>query len=187
MDSTSSLKHNFMVAMPTMMSPFFYRAVVYICEHSAEGAMGIIINHPLGITIEDILRQMHYEVQDPKLKTLPVLCGGPVQTERGFVIHHSGMNWGGSVELEDGICITSSREILAAMAENKGPEQMLVALGYAGWGAGQVEKELANNDWITVRAASNILFETAYEKRWYAAGALLGIDFTCLSSQVGHG
>lgn len=186
MGDAPSFKHYFMVAMPTMLSPFFYRAVVYVCEHSSEGAMGIIINHPLGITIEDILKQMNYDVRDPKLKTIPVLCGGPVQTERGFVIHQSGTKWSGSVELEDGICITSSREILEAMASQKGPEQMLVALGYAGWGAGQIEKELANNDWLTVRATPELLFQMAFEKRWYAAGALLGVDFSCLSDQVGH-
>jgi putative transcriptional regulator len=186
MSEIVSLKNSLIVAMPTLLSPFFYRAVVYMCEHTAEGAMGIIINHPLGITIDDILKQLHYQVKDPRLKELPVLCGGPVQTERGFVIHRSGMKWGGSVELQEGIYITSSREILEAMAEQKGPEQLLVALGYAGWGAGQLEHEFVENSWIPVKADPAIIFQLPFEKRWEAAGAILGIDFNCISNQVGH-
>lgn len=183
----TSLKDHFIIAMPSMNDPNFARSVTYICEHTPEGAMGIIINFPLGIQLGDIFENMHIDSADDQLNDKVVLAGGPIQQERGFVIHQtSDDHWESSLELNDFISITTSKDILEAMASHEGPTNAIVALGYAGWGAGQLEQEIAQNSWLLSPASSKILFETPPEKRWQAAAKLVGVNIEHISTEVGH-
>ncbi len=186
MTESSSLENHFIIAMPNLLAPLFYQSVIYVCEHNAEGAMGIMINRPLDISMDEILKQMQFKVENPAAQLQQVLCGGPVQMERGFVIHQSGPLWEGSVELEDGICISSSKDILKAIARGDGPEPSLVALGFSGWGRGQLEQEVADNAWLMVPLDKNLMFEIPFEQRWEYAARSLGFDLKTISQEVGH-
>ncbi len=183
----TSLKDHFIIAMPNMVDPNFARSVTYICEHTADGAMGIIINFPLNIHLGDIFDNMEIDYTNMNLKDSVVLAGGPIAEERGFVIHQSShKQWESSLELNDSLCITTSKDILEAIAANKGPQNALVALGYSGWNAGQLEKEIAENSWLLCPASSKILFETPAQERWQAAALLMGIHIEQISTEVGH-
>lgn len=188
-DKPFSLRNHFLLAMPTLADSGFAHTVTYLFEHSENGAMGIVINRPIGLTLGDIFAQLNIDV---KIDTpsLPILSGGPVQTERGFVIHATDRKrtpkWESSINMEGGISITTSKDVLEAIAHNEGPHDFLVALGYAGWSAGQLEAELASNAWIYAPANTDILFHTPYEKRLDSAAKLLGIDMRLMSSDVGH-
>ncbi|HEY4731614.1 MAG TPA: YqgE/AlgH family protein [Gammaproteobacteria bacterium] len=186
MAETMSLSNHFLIAMPSLQDPNFMRSVTYICEHNEEGCMGIMINRPLDISLGEVLRQLDIHTDDPQLIKQTVYLGGPVQNERGFVIHRPHGKWEAMLEVTDEIGVTSSRDILAAISAGKGPKNSLVALGYAGWGAGQLEQEIAHNAWLSTPADSSIIFETPSHKRWEAAAALGGIDLTKLSSEIGH-
>lgn len=183
----TSLRDHFLIAMPTMTDPQFAHSVIYICEHSPEGAMGIVINVPLNIHLGDVLQNMNIKTDDDKVSQTPVLAGGPIQQERGFVIHrgHS-EKWESSLALTKNISITTSKDILMAIANHKGPKDMIIALGYAGWDSGQLEHEIAQNTWLCGPADPQVLFDIPAENRWRAAGALLGVDMDCLSTEVGH-
>ena len=183
---TPFLTDQFLIAMPTMGDPNFDHTVTYICEHSEEGALGLVINRPSGMSLRDVFGQMDLEPADVELGETPVLHGGPVQPERGFVIHDPGQKWGSTLPVSESIQITTSRDVLEAMARGDGPERALVALGYAGWGAGQLESEMAANAWLTVPADHDIIFTIPFEERWRAAAALIGIDIDQISSDVGH-
>lgn len=185
MDPTN-LTNQFLIAMPSLADPNFYHTVTYVCAHNDEGAMGIIINRPMEMSLGDILSQMEIEVTSDEAKTIPIFDGGPVQRERGFVIHRSGGDWDAMLPVSDDITVTTSRDILAAVAKGEGPGQALIALGYAGWGAGQLEREMADNAWLNGPADQGILFDLPHEQRWEAAAALLGVDFDRLSDQTGH-
>jgi putative transcriptional regulator len=181
------LTGQFLIAMPAMDDPNFDRTVTYICEHNDEGALGIIVNRPTTMSLGEILAQMDLELGDPALAAQPVLQGGPVQPERGFVIHDDGgAGFGATLEVPDGLKVTTSRDILVALAEGKGPQRAVIALGYAGWGAGQLEAEMVANAWLTVPATPDIIFSVPFERRWEAAAELIGIDITALSSEAGH-
>lgn len=180
------LSNHFLIAMPTMDDPNFFQAVAYICEHTEDGAIGIVINKPTSVNIAEILTQMDIPIKNPDVHHLPVLYGGPVHPERGFVIHKPQGLWISSFNATTEIAITTSRDILQAIALNEGPKDMLISLGYAGWGAGQLEEELAKNSWLNCDASPEILFNTPYELRWKAALATLGIDANALSSEIGH-
>ncbi len=183
----TSLRDHFLIAMPTMADPHFSHSVIYICEHSPEGAMGIVVNMPLSIHLGDVLQNMNIKSEDNKLSETPVLAGGPIQQERGFVIHRGGNEkWESSLALTKSISITTSKDILFAIANHKGPRDMIIALGYAGWESGQLEREIAQNTWLCGPADPQVLFDIAPENRWRAAGALLGVDMDCLSTEVGH-
>lgn len=184
----TSLQNHFLIATPGMQDPNFVRSVVYICEHSPEGAMGIIVNTPLQLELGDVLDNMNIKTLDQKILHTPVLAGGPIQQERGFVIHRLDKNhsWESSLALNTQISITTSKDILEAIADQKGPDDLIIALGYAGWESGQLEKEIAQNSWLCGPADPNILFNIPIEQRWRAAGALLGIDMDNLSYDVGH-
>jgi putative transcriptional regulator len=183
----TSLRDHFLIAMPTMADPHFSHSVIYICEHSPEGAMGIVINVPLSIQLGDVLQNMNIKTDDDVVSQTPVLAGGPIQQERGFVIHRSNNDkWESSLALTKNISITTSKDILMAIANHKGPKDMIIALGYAGWDSGQLEREIAQNTWLCGPADPQVLFDIAPENRWRAAGALLGVDMDCLSSEVGH-
>jgi len=169
-----------------MTDPNFHRTVTYICEHSEHGALGLVINRPLEMDLGEIFEQLALEKADPKAADIPILRGGPVQMERGFVIHESPDEWEATAPVANSIRVTTSRDILSAMASGTGPKRAVVALGYAGWGAGQLEQELAANTWLSGPASSKIVFDTPSEERWMAAAALLGIDLNLLSSDTGH-
>lgn len=186
-DFTSFLTNHFLIAMPMLTDPNFYRTVTYICEHNRDGAMGIIINRPLAINVYDILQQMNINtVHDNTLRHQQVFLGGPVQRERGFVIHYPIGKWDASLVVTDTIGVTTSRDILQAIANGSGPKRSLVALGYAGWGAGQLEREIASNAWLSSPADLRVLFETPVDRRWYTAAQIMGIDLNLLSADIGH-
>lgn len=184
----TSLKNHFLIAMPGMLDPHFNHSVIYLCEHSPEGAMGLIVNLPLSISLGDILSNLNIAADDDNIAHLPVLAGGPIQQERGFVLHRpsQGQKWESSLPLTQHISVTTSKDILLAIANHRGPKDIVVVLGYAGWTAGQLEREIAQNSWLCGPADPQILFDVPAENRWRAAGALLGIDMSCLSSEVGH-
>ena len=181
------LTGQFLIAMPAMADPNFDRTVTYVCEHTDDGALGIVVNRPTDMSLGEILAQLELEVSDPALAAQPVLQGGPVQPERGFVIHEDGgQAFSATLTVPDGLKITTSRDILVALAEGHGPPRAVVALGYAGWGAGQLEAEMVANAWLTVPATADIIFSVPFERRWEAAAALLGVNIAALSSEAGH-
>jgi putative transcriptional regulator len=175
-----------LIAMPAMMDPNFRQTVTYICEHSEHGALGLVINRPLDIVLGTVLEQLSMKTTDTRLASTPILCGGPVQTERGFVIHESGAEWETSATVTDSIRVTTSQDILTAMAAGSGPSRAMVALGYAGWAAGQLEFEITENAWLSVPATPTILFETPFDERWQEAARLLGVDLAAISPEAGH-
>ena len=181
-----SLTNHFLIAMPQLDDPNFFHSVTYICQHDAEGAMGIIINQPLDMKLGDILQHLEIDNDDQDLAQQPIYFGGPVQQDRGFILHSPSRNWRGTLFISDEIALTSSSDILDDIAAHKGPKQSLVALGYAGWGAGQLEEELAQNAWLSVPASAEIIFDTPVEKRWQKAASLLGVDLQLLSEDIGH-
>ena len=180
------LVNHFLVAMPTLNDPNFQQSVVYVCEHNAASALGIVINRPSAVVLGDIFKQLAISAGDQSLAQLPVYQGGPVQTDRGFVIHEPAGDWESTLKLDSGLGVTSSRDVLAALARGAGPGKTLVALGYAGWGAGQLETELAANSWLSTPADKRIIFETPVEQRWQAAARLIGVDIALLSGDAGH-
>lgn len=176
----------FLIAMPTLADPYFARSVAYVCEHNEKGAIGIIINHPLEINLVDVFSQLDIKSASAETNKLPVLCGGPVHPERGFVIHTPGGNWRSSLEMNSEISVTTSRDILQAIAANQGPHDMVISLGYASWTAGQLEQEIRDNFWLVCPADTNILYKLPFAERWAAAVRLLGIDLNRLTYQTGH-
>lgn len=182
----SYLTNQFLIAMPTMGDPNFDKTVTFICEHNADGALGLVVNRPSGMNLGDVFGQMSLTPKRDQMADVPVLQGGPVQPERGFVIHDAGGDWGSTLPVSELIQVTTSRDILESMAQGDGPARSLVVLGYAGWGAGQLEGELAANAWLTVPANVDVLFDVPFEQRWRAAAALIGIDLDNISSDVGH-
>lgn len=185
MNPTSSLKNHFLIAMPNLSDPNFFRSVTLICEHNEEGAMGIVVNHPTEVTTTELLDHLEIKVSHDFIER-PVLAGGPVQTDRGFVIHRGGTDWQSSLMVNEQITITTSQDILKAMPKQKSLNEAFVALGYAGWGPGQLELEMAENSWLSTPANADILFQTSVEQRWEKAAALLGIDIAQISSLSGH-
>jgi len=186
MSSADFLTNQFLIAMPAMADANFAQTVTFIWEHNEDGALGIIINRPLQMRLADVFEQLKMPSNASPLGHQPVMQGGPVQTDRGFVVHHAGGAWEHTRQVSSRIQVTTSPDILSAMASGVGPETALVALGYAGWSAGQLESELIQNAWLTVPCDERILFDTPYDQRWRAAGRLLGIDLTTISPHVGH-
>jgi putative transcriptional regulator len=180
------LTNQFLIAMPGMEDPNFSQTVTLVCEHSARGALGIVINRPLSMDLGDVFAQLGLDASQSRVTGQPVLHGGPVQTDRGFVLHSPGPAWESTLPVSERIHLTTSRDILDALAGGRGPERAVVALGYAGWDAGQLEEEMANNAWLTAPADEHVLFEVPAEDRWQAAGRLLGINLLHLSSDAGH-
>lgn len=183
--AVTNLTNHFLIAMPGLKDPNFEKSVTYICEHSDEGAMGIVINNPLSIPVREILEQLDID-EKSDIPDSPIYLGGPVNGERGFVLHDSDTEWDSTLHVRDGISVTTSRDILVSIASGKGPERNLIALGYAGWGSGQLEQEIAENAWLAVPADKAIIFDLPPEERWDAAAAELGIDLSLLSSDTGH-
>ena len=180
------LTNQFLIAMPGMADPNFSQTVTLVCEHNAQGALGIVINRPLPMAFSDVFAQLDLECSQSKVAASPVLQGGPVQPERGFVLHSAGPLWDSTLPVSDWLHLTTSRDVLEALARGEGPAEAFIALGYAGWEAGQLEAEVAQNAWLTVPADHGVMFGTALEDRWEAATRLLGVDLLHLSSDAGH-
>ena len=185
MNSDASLKHQFLVAMPGLDDDNFQQSVSLLCEHNDDGAIGLIINKPTDLTLVEVLQQMDLE-HDALVEESPVFWGGPVQPERGFVVHREPGGWESCVELHDGLYVTTSRDILRAIGKGEGPHDFLVMLGYAGWSAGQLENEILHNSWLNTPVDRQILFKTPARDRWQAATRLLGVDVTQLAGDAGH-
>lgn len=209
-----SLENQFLIAMPSLANDYFNKTVTYICEHNDDGAMGLIINMPINITLHDLLKQIeendlqesNNDITEQELKQALltdntdkfdnivlknsleqlVLSGGPISQNRGFVLHKTQAGWKSSLALSEEIMITTSKDILMSLGTEKAPEQFMVTLGYAGWGPGQLEAELHANSWLTIDADTDILFNTPIEQRWQKATKKLGIDIAHLSSEIGH-
>ncbi len=180
------LENQMLVAMPGMLDPNFSRSVTLMCQHSSEGAIGITINRESSFTLGDIFDQMTLECKDPALRDRAVLEGGPVNKERGFVLHTPVEGFESSLRLGDDIMVTTSRDVLVAIARGEGPDQFVVALGYAGWGDGQLEDEMRQNAWLSVPTDQAILFEAPLEERWNRAVSNLGIDISNLHDVGGR-
>lgn len=176
-----------LVAMPGMLDPHFAGSVVYICEHNDKGALGLVINRPTDLTLQTLFERIDLTLEIAPLANAPVFFGGPVQTERGFVLHEaSEQDYSSSVHVTERLRLTTSKDVLEAIAHGGGPKRLLVTLGYAGWSAGQLESEIAANGWLTVRADPSILFDTPAPERYAATVKLLGFDPVMLSGDAGH-
>lgn len=186
MKTLGSLTNHFLIAMPTLADANFSRTVTFICEHSSEGAMGIVINRMTELRVRDILDQLEIARGSQNAAEMPVYLGGPVQNNRGFVLHEPLGHWESTLPVTETLGVSTSRDILEAIAENRGPDRWLVALGYAGWAAGQLEREMAENSWLSGPANGDILFQIPLDQRWNAAAGLVGVDLSNLSSETGH-
>lgn len=190
LESTNFTGH-LLIAMPNLTDPYFARSVTLICTHNQDGAMGIVINRPTDMTYGALFEKINLPLQNPLLCNRSVLYGGPVQIERGFVLHEPAGEWDSSIAISDGIALTTSKDILSAVAQGSGPNKLLISLGYAGWVAGQLEQEISQNAWLSVkpqdtRTLTALLFETRHTEQLNAAMGLLGIDPSMLSDVVGH-
>ena len=185
-ESGDNLIGHFLIAMPSLNDGFFNQAVTYICEHDKNGSFGIIINQQTGITLKQIAKEMAIETNNTFDDKQPVFIGGPVDQGRGFILHQPTGNWQSSLKVDDNIALTTSKDILQAIVTNEGPKDNIVALGYAGWAAGQLDSEIASNTWLSCPADEQIIFNTPVEERWKAAAKLIGVDLSLLSNDAGH-
>jgi putative transcriptional regulator len=181
-----NLTHHFLIAMPNMADPHFSKTLTYVCEHNEQGALGLVINRPLDITLATLLEQVSIPAASVDRRSDAVHFGGPVQTDRGFVLHSPLGQWQSTLSISADIGLTTSKDILEAAARGEGPRQMLVTLGYSGWAPGQLEHELAQNAWLTVEASEEVIFELPAEQRLPRAMQLLGVNYATLSEQSGR-
>jgi putative transcriptional regulator len=190
-----NLTHHFLIAMPGLTDKAFSRSVVYLCEHSERGALGLVINKPSDINLGVLFEKIELRLARPELGSAPVFQGGPVQTERGFVLHEPVFGEGekpnesvyaSTMTIPGGLEMTTSKDVLEALATGSGPRKVLVSLGYAAWGEGQLESELAENSWLTVGADPEVIFDTPIEQRYDKALSLLGLQAWTLSPEAGH-
>ncbi len=182
----SSLQHHFLIAMPALSDSFFHHAVVYICEHDTQGAMGLIVNKPTQVMLPELLSHLDIENTTSTITKIPVLFGGPVQKGQGMVIHNSPEEWKTTLALSDSLFLTTSIDILEKIGSENGPEKSLITLGYSGWDAGQLEQEIAENHWLTVPADERLIFDTPADKLWQEAAKLLGVDINLMPDSIGH-
>ncbi|MFP7722070.1 YqgE/AlgH family protein [Lysobacter sp. A3-1-A15] len=180
------LANQLLIALPSLQDTNFSRSVALVCQHDEDGAMGIVVNQASEYTLGEVLGQMGVDGGDKRMRAQLVLAGGPVHPERGFVLHDGGMRWDSTLQIAETLFLTTSRDILEAMARGDGPDQSIVALGCAGWGAGQLEQELADNDWLTAPADAELLFSLPLDQRWEAAAGRIGVDFAHLADYAGH-
>ncbi len=185
-----NLANHFLVAMPGMQDPFFHRAVIYICEHNEDGAMGLVVNAPIDLTIATMLDRVDVEPLYPRIHQesleAAVLSGGPIAEDRGFILHEPRDNYHSSLQMTQQLSMTTSKDILAVLGTEAEPKNYIVVLGYSGWTPGQLEKELAENSWLTVEADPKVIFETPVQERWHKAVKMLGIEPAQLSVDMGH-
>lgn len=180
------LTRHFLIAMPNMTDPHFAKSLTLVCEHNDQGALGVVINRPIDLDLHTLLEQISIKPSDDRFKAVPVHFGGPVQVDRGFVLHAPVGGWQSTMTVGDTMGLTTSKDILEAVARGDGPERMLITLGYAGWGPGQLESEIAQNAWLTVPASDKVIFDMAAEDRLTAAMKLLGVNYANLSDVAGH-
>ena len=183
--SSINLTNHFLIAMPNMADPYFSKTLTYVCEHNEQGALGIVVNRPIEVTLAALFKQVEIALPDTDLASQPVFFGGPVQFDHGFVLHRPVGAWKSTLPVGD-VGLTTSRDILEAMAHGHGPRQQLVALGYAGWAPGQLEDEIQKNGWLTVRADFDVIFDVPPEERYGAAMSALGVNAANLSEEAGH-
>ena len=181
-----NLTDHFLIAMPAMDDPYFSRTLIYIAEHNEHGALGLIVNRPIDMDLATLFEKIEVPLESPNVGRLPVYFGGPVQTDRGFVLHRPVGNWQSTLVVTSEVGLTSSRDVLQAVGKDGQPGEIMVTLGYSGWSAGQLENELVQNAWLTVPADPRILFELPFEERLPSAMETLGIDFANLSEKAGH-
>lgn len=187
--STLNLANHFLIAMPSMQDPIFGGAVVYVCEHNDKGVLGVVINKPTDMTMDVLFERIDLTVADSvqaQVASEPIMFGGPVQDDRGFVLHTPGGRYSSSLSVTDDVAFTTSIDVLEAVASGDGPQRLLVSIGYAGWSPGQLEDEISRNGWLTVGADATVMFDLPIEQRYTAAIKLLGIDPMMLASEAGH-
>ncbi len=187
----TNLTHHFLIAMPSLHDEVFGRSVVYLCEHSERGALGLVINKPADILVRHLFDKVELPLNRADVADLPVFQGGPVQTERGFVLHEplgtaDESVYAATLVIPGGLEMTTSRDVLEAISGGHGPRKVFVSLGYSSWGEGQLESEIAENSWLTVAADPVLIFDTPVERRYDAALALLGLQSWMISPDVGH-
>jgi putative transcriptional regulator len=185
MENTNFTDH-FLIAMPNMVDPNFAGSLTYICDHNPDGALGVMVNRPIEMSLDQLFDQIGIKMESEEFGKQPAYFGGPVQVERGFVLHHPVGNWNSTLQVNDRVGLTTSKDILEATGHGDGPEQIIVALGYAGWGPGQLENEIRQNAWLTVPADPEVIFGLPPQARFAAAMHLLGIDPSMLSEEAGH-
>jgi putative transcriptional regulator len=183
---SASLVDKCLIATPAIKDPIFASSLIYMCEHSEQGSMGLVVNHETSQVLDDIFRQLDIECNDEAIRNQPVYIGGPVQLEQGFVLHSGGDDWQNSIEISNGIHLTSSLDILRAIAQGSGPENYLVILGFSGWASGQLESELQQNSWLTSTCNADLLFHEKCEDKWQVAFDSLGFDIKSLSPVSGN-
>ncbi|MCG6202876.1 YqgE/AlgH family protein [Psychromonas antarctica] len=183
----STLKNHFLIAMPSLTDPYFKQSVVYVCEHDAGGAMGFIINFPVKLTLQELLNNVETISHQPEPPLLgPVFLGGPLELERGFVLHSPAADNSQSTQLNEQLMMSNSNAVLSSLGTENAPEQYIVTLGYASWEAGQLEQEIKDNHWLTIKSENDIIFNTPVEKRWTESLHRLGINPDQLSTSTGH-
>lgn len=186
-----NLTGQFLIAMPAMHDPHFSKTVTFICSHNEDGAMGVVVNRPLQLTVDNLLQQINIPCEFPNVMEQPVWFGGPVQTERGFVLHTPSIEFNSTININQAVSLTTSKDILETTALNQGPDKVLIALGYAGWTAGQLEEEMSKNAWLSVKTdnlndLNKLIFDLPFHEKLETAMALLGVDFATLSEVAGH-
>ncbi|MES2351842.1 MAG: YqgE/AlgH family protein [Pseudomonadota bacterium] len=183
---TLNLANHFLIAMPSMQDPVFGGTVVYVCEHNENGVLGVVINKPTDMTMQVLFERIDLKLESDVDVDEPIMFGGPVQDDRGFVLHTPGNRYSSSLTVTKDVAFTTSIDVLEAVAAGDGPQRMLVSIGYSGWSPGQLEDEISRNGWLTVGADPDILFNLPIEERYTAAMRLLGIDPLMLTSEAGH-
>ena len=182
---TVNLTHNFLIAMPNMVDPNFNGTLTYICDHGEQGALGVVVNRPIELDLSTLFEQIGLSLPE-RLHKHTVYFGGPVQTERGFVLHTPPQTFTSTITVNDALSLTTSKDVLEAVSQGAGPNKFMVSLGYAGWEPGQLEEEIKRNAWLSVAADPQVIFDMEPGERLHAAIRLLGIDFSNLSDVVGH-
>lgn len=185
MDSINLTNH-FLISMPGMADPYFSKTLTLICEHSERGAIGLVVNKPIDVSLGQLFEQVNIDLSDDDIKSETVYFGGPVLVDRGFVLHQPLFDWNSTLKIDDDTGLTTSRDVLEAIAAGRGPSRVLVTLGYAGWAPGQLEDEIKRNGWLTVAANTDLVFDTPPEERLSAAMGLLGLNYGNLSDIAGH-
>lgn len=181
-----NLTHHFLIAMPNMADPYFTKSLTYICEHNEQGALGLVLTRAVDLTLSNLLEQIEIPIASPEIGAIQVHFGGPVQTDRGFVLHSPAGTWQSTLRVNDEIALTTSKDILEAVARGEGPDKFFITLGYAGWAPGQLEHEMSLNAWLSVPAEPSLIFDLPLDARFDAAMHLLGIDAVNLSDDAGH-
>lgn len=183
---TNQFASQFMIAMPSLLDPGFSRTVSIICEHNEHGALGLVINRPSDLSVADLFSQLELEPPKNNFARQPVMQGGPVSRDRGFVLHEESGAWESTMSISSSLHLTTSRDILESIAAGDGPDRIVMAVGYAGWAAGQLESEMSANSWLSAEYTPDVLFDTPVDRRWSAAAELLGIRPEQISGEAGH-